>query len=69
MCNCATEINAELAQRNGRLVNGFSLGKGEMEFFPVMIEVEKMNTRGKKPPRVLASFCPFCGEKYRKDAA
>ncbi|WP_210166710.1 hypothetical protein [Methylobacterium sp. Leaf106] len=29
-----------------------------------MLVVEKVNPRGKKPPGLLAKFCPICGTAY-----
>lgn len=66
MCNCADEINEDLKPRNARLAFGFSLnrGTGALNVAPALIETEKIAPRGKKPPTVMATFCPFCGVKY-----
>lgn len=59
MCNCITEVNAKLAESNGELA---------ITFWPMvrpLLETMKLDTRKRvKPPLVVATFCPFCGEKY-----
>lgn len=66
MCECATQMNNLLAEKNGKLVQGFSYtsGQGRIDLIPVFVEVEKVDTKKKKPPAVVASFCPFCGAEY-----
>lgn len=64
MCDCRTRIDADLKYRNARLAFGFWFGDGKMELAPPMITLEKLNPRGKKPPMLLATFCPFCGTKF-----
>ena len=64
MCECRDQINGILKDKNGRLAFGFTFGNGNMALSPPLIEVEKIESRGKKPPTVLATFCPFCGTKY-----
>ena len=64
MCECVKTINEKLKPLNGRLAYGFTINceLSKMEVSDIIIETEKINSRGKKPPIVLASFCPFCGE-------
>lgn len=64
MCDCRTRIDADLKDRNARLAFGFTFSDGKMELAPPMIMLEKLNPRGKKPPTLLATFCPFCGTKF-----
>lgn len=65
MCGCRSRINAGLESRNARLASGFTVWpEGAMDLAPVFVTLEKINPRGKKPPTLLATFCPFCGEKY-----
>lgn len=61
MCNCIAEMNGKLAEHNGGIVCTM-FGKPPR----AAIEVYQLETgRGKKrPPKAIASFCPFCGEKY-----
>lgn len=69
MCECRSYLNNLLKPKNGRLAYGFTFGGGHMDLTPPIIETEKINSRGKKPPVVVATFCPFCGEKYKGDAS
>lgn len=67
--NCNAKINAELLKSNGRLARGFYIDKGKVDLTPPFIEVEKIQSRGKKPPKLMASFCPFCGRSLSKESA
>lgn len=69
MCECRNRINEALAPKNARLAYGFTLGEGSMNLSPPLIETEKISSRGKRPPVVMATFCPFCGERFEKDEA
>lgn len=64
MCDCINTTNKLLAEQNSTLVYTI-FGKPPR----VVIETAKIlpKVRG-RPPAMLASFCPFCGEKYA-DAA
>lgn len=64
-CACISEMNAMLAKHNGALVTTL-FGNPER----TCVEVYQLKTgRGtKKPPKALASFCPFCGQKYEAEA-
>ena len=65
MCTCVSDFNAKLAEHNAALVTTM-FGKPER----VCIETYKVDPkkRGSRPPKALASFCPFCGEKYATHA-
>ena len=65
MCECREKINKKLAEKNARIAGGFMLGGSTMTVTPPMIETEKLVPRGKRPPIVLATYCPFCGEKFK----
>lgn len=67
MCNCMTDIDNMLKEHNGRLCATIALA-GNMPVYPTIM-VEKIVPRGKKPPAVVPTFCPFCGEKYAKTEA
>jgi len=59
MCNCISEVNKMLAERNAQLVIPIF---GPQRPF---VETDKIETKKRgKPPRMFATFCPFCGEKY-----
>jgi hypothetical protein len=62
MCGCRKQIDEKLAPLNGRLATGFTVQNGTMPL-TLLMQVEKINPRGKKPPHVLPTFCPFCGER------
>lgn len=67
MCECQQVINVGLEKHNVRLAACFS-GK-TMKFHPYLIQTEKVDEkkRSKRAPLVLATFCPFCGEKLKKE--
>lgn len=65
MCGCIPKINKQLAERNTRLAQSFCLTEDLSGADCVlMIAVEKVNPRGKRPTHVLATFCPFCGKRF-----
>lgn len=67
MCDCRTHVDADLAGRNARLAFGFTFSSRKMDISPPLIELEKINPRGKKPPILMASYCPFCGKRFPKE--
>ena len=71
MCDCITQMGAMLAPRNTRLSLGFSISTktGAIHEYPVIMS-EKIDKRSRaKQVQPIPTFCPFCGEKYRKDEA
>lgn len=62
-CACVADMNARLKDEyNGILVTTLFGSPPK-----VSIEVEKRDPKiRQRPPRVIASFCPFCGESYTK---
>jgi hypothetical protein len=66
MCECRARIDASLEAKNARLAAGFVHKGATLELSPPLIELEKINPRGKKPPILMASYCPFCGEHFEK---
>jgi hypothetical protein len=65
MCDCIKDMDAKLADLNGKIAVtiGFGFDGTSSGPYPT-IEVEKINKRGKRPPVALPSYCPFCGERY-----
>lgn len=65
-CTCIAEMNARLADHNGGLVCTL-FGSPQR----VAVEVYQLETgRGKKrPPKAIASYCPFCGTSYDQNPA
>ena len=60
MCDCIKEMNDLLKDRNGVLVTTlFGTSK-----CCLWVDREKTGRGTKKPPAVIASYCPMCGEKY-----
>lgn len=66
-------MNAELeAKYSHRIAAGFSMmhkdGTRGMALSPPFITLEKVGDkkRVKKPPYLIAAYCPFCGEKYKE---
>lgn len=67
MCDCITKINERLKDENSRLVLCWSLTRGlGLASETVALRTEKINTRNRKKMGAIASFCPFCGEKYTR---
>lgn len=68
MCNCIDTVNEKLKDRNTRLTIPMRLWfKGDPEPPPgLFITTEQIETGRGKPKAVLmvASHCPFCGERY-----
>lgn len=60
MCDCIQQTNNMLKEHNVRLVSTM-FSKPEV----VVVETAKIDTKKRgRPPVMLASFCPFCGEEY-----
>jgi len=65
MCSCISEMDNVLREHNTCLVT--TLFRNPQV---VAVRTDKINTRVRKgPATVIASFCPFCGEKYPEHAA
>lgn len=65
MCDCMKLINDELAQYNTRIIPVMVLREGQFQTVGVRVETEKVNPKQRgRPKRLVASYCPFCGEKY-----
>lgn len=61
-CTCLTDFDVKLAEHNTRLSRTIVLHPPG-GIFPT-IQVEKINTRGKKAVMAIPTFCPFCGVAY-----
>lgn len=65
MCDCKAAIDKRLAKSNSRIAFGFTFSGNKMGVSPPMIVLEKIDKKKRgKPPIVLATCCPFCGERY-----
>jgi hypothetical protein len=59
-CNCFAEVNDKLAPENGEIETNLVGTPGAV----ILISVVKKDAKArKKPPRLIASYCPFCGVK------
>ena len=58
---CFPQIDKKLEEQNARL--SFNL----LNPNHIFIETEKIDAKKRgKPPKMIASYCPFCGEKLSK---
>lgn len=65
MCSCISEMNNMLREHNTCLVTTM-FRQPEV----VAVRTDKINSKARKgAATVIASFCPFCGEKYAKPEA
>lgn len=71
-CDCIKRINDQLAEQNFALDTSFLLGKN-LSLSAVTLSVgthwkdPSKKVRGKKPPTIVITFCPFCGKKANDD--
>ena len=64
MCDCRMKMDAELAARNGKLAIAIQVTKDLGLVGRYVVATEKLDKAKRKPvPTVVASYCPFCGEK------
>ena len=70
MCTCHADVDAKLESQNGRLATGFIFHRGGEAELCLLMQIEKIKKGSrKKPPHVIPTFCPFCGEKLCAEAA
>ena len=68
-CKCLSEMDAELRKHNTRIQTQFSFAGGNLAdvICTPYIGTEKIDTKQrKKALGIVATFCPFCGLKYRE---
>jgi hypothetical protein len=69
-CTCIEEMNVKLVDYNTKLCLTFGWTKDGNTFTRPHIETEKIEKRMRKGPAVaVATFCPFCGERYEAQPA
>lgn len=67
-CKCLTEMDEKLKAENLKLSDrhlGFAMPKFELSLYFFLEWIDKSKApSGKKnsPPKMLVSFCPFCGQ-------
>lgn len=61
-CTCIADVNKDLAEHNGQIVcTMFGTSKA-------IVSTYKLDEKRRgKPPIMVASYCPFCGERYALD--
>lgn len=70
MCGCRQQVNEKLIERNAKIAAGFTASFNDgptrgMGLSPPMILLEKADKKKRgELPTLIATFCPFCGEKY-----
>jgi hypothetical protein len=69
-CDCITRIDKQLAPQNFALDVSFLLGDNlSSSAMSTTLSVgthwkdSSKKIRGKKPPTIVVTFCPFCGQK------
>lgn len=68
MCECIRLINEQLEERNTHISRKIAYKDGELKVLGAVIETYKIDSKKRgKPFTLLASYCPFCGEKYDSD--
>jgi len=71
-CDCITRIDEKLAEQNFALDTSFLLGEN-LSLTAVTLSIgthwkdSDKKIRGKKPPTIVVTFCPFCGAKANPD--
>lgn len=64
MCNCITEANKALAEKNTVLDTKMTVDLKTGKFSSVItVPTRKLNSRGKRAVIVPINFCPLCGKK------
>ena len=67
---CFKKFDDHLREHNGRLAVGLQVTEGRGLRARLLIATEKIDKAKRKPvPSVMATFCPFCGEKLEGGAA
>jgi len=61
-CSCWKQVNDELEKHGTLLATSFTLSGHEF----LNIETERTDGKRKPPKRIVASFCPFCGQKLKE---
>lgn len=63
MCDCIEKIDADL-KAEGQCLDATMFGERKATTMLIRKDKWKHENRRSKPTRIIAKFCPFCGEKY-----
>ena len=63
MCDCVKKVNAALAAQNGRLSMTCIIQDDNSLSRAMIVKTERTDDKRAAAPLVVASYCPFCGEK------
>ena len=66
MCNCIELTNKALVEHNTELGLNFQINRetGSISTTIALSTVLVEQKRGARPVSILATFCPFCAERY-----
>lgn len=65
MCDCRKAVNERLSVSNAKIGEGLMFGDSGVKLAPPMILLEKVaKDKRTRLPTLLATCCPFCGERY-----
>ena len=66
MCECVSKINEKIAPGNARIEQSLVITPDLGLKVRILIATERIDKTKRKPvPRVVASYCPFCGEELQ----
>lgn len=64
MCECIEKMNVKLAEHNGRVARAVQITATLDLVTRTVVQTEKVDeSKRKRIPTVVATFCPFCGER------
>jgi len=66
-CDCAEQMNAQLKEKFGAVLKRevmMNFKTGTTRLSQPLLMVERYDEGKNKLPKVLCSYCPFCGKKY-----
>jgi hypothetical protein len=68
VCECRKKFDESLAQNNGKLAAAFHITEDMGLEMRYVVATEKIDKAKRKPvPTVVANYCPFCGERFKKE--
>ena len=65
MCDCIKDINDKL-KASGQCLDATMFGVRKATTMLIRTDKWKHENRRSMPTRMIASFCPFCGENYKE---